>query len=50
MRVIATVRGVEAEATTAVEVEAEAEAEAAAEAAIIIAEGTTEATETRTEK
>ena len=46
MRVMATVRGVEAEATTAVEAEAEAEAEAA----IIIAEGTTEATETRTEK
>ena len=46
MRVIATVRGVEAEATTAVEAEAEAEAEAV----IIIAEGTTEAIETRTEK
>ena len=44
MRVMATVRGVEAEATTAVEAEAEAEA------AITIAEGTTEATETRTEK
>lgn len=42
MRVMATVRGVEAEATTAVEAEAEA--------AITIAEGTTEATETRTEK
>lgn len=44
MRVMATVRGVEAEATTAVEAEAEAEA------AITIAEGTTEAIETRTEK